>query len=1143
MLRIEDLICTAKENQRLLTGFISVSFIFCALIFGISNNLKKEYKISQWVLHSQEEIYQIEKTISLMKDYETGSRGFLLTNQEAYAQPLKEAAKKLDATILHLEKITRDNEVKQKNLDSLTFYLKKKADFSTNIIEVKRQQGNEAAMRLLNTDKGKIYMDKVRYFADAMHVHAKTQLAQRKKESETAVQATNQVLTIGVIVFGFLLLYAIWKSWQQQKEKKASDLELRIEKTFSEDLLKASPDGMIGFDKDGKIVLFNHRAEDLFGYKQEEIIGTSIATLLPEDEQPTLSSFQHAFWENTNRSVAQQHSREMLVVNRNGSKFPADVRLNLVKSDKGEMLIASVRDISLRKTAELQLKESEKNLQAILSSSQEAIYLLDLNYRLVLMNEHSRSIIKQVYKIDCKPDDDFLSIFDADLRAQLHGIYNQVLEGRKIDVERMFSLEDGDAYYYATYFPVKDTEGTTIGICCASKNITQRKKSEAAARAATAEKEEYQSRFKAILDYSPQPILIKDTEGHQIFSNKAFTDLFAIDDIPELDEPLQTALADADVLHEFTQINDIAVSGSGLSSRGWQQQVVLPNGQQLEMEIIKFPLYDRQKQLFGICTFFKDVTDQIKHQEQLITARKNAEQAERLQEQFLANMSHELRTPMNGIIGMVNLLLTSSSLQPDQKGRLQIIKRSSDTLLSLINDILDLSKIKAGMLTIDYVNFDFNDTIAGTAMLFREKAKEKGIKLAISADPFIPRYLNGDPHRLNQILNNLLSNAVKFTENGFVRMDASLQSETDEQAVVEFVVSDSGIGIDTDKLQYIFDNFTQESTDISSRYGGTGLGLAITKRLIELQGGTIAVDSIKDKGTTFTFTIPYTIAKDVTTVAPTNYSTIQEPQRIYYPGKRALIVEDNDINQAVLTSTLKQHQLDVVIANNGQEAVDILQTGESFDIIFMDLRMPLMNGFQATAYIRQTLQLQTPIVVLTASVLRNERDRCLEIGASDYMAKPFSITDLARTLERFIPLGEQTKVAAPALSTSAIVGTSKAFDVSRLLELKNTTYVKRILTLFTENLPVYLQEMTALAAANNKDAFLEKAHKTKGSFSAIHIEDIYQLIVDMEEHALGQENLDVFVPQLTKCSALYETLKPAIISEVEASLPHLETNA
>ncbi|WP_207435794.1 PAS domain S-box protein [Sabulibacter ruber] len=928
-------------------------------------------------------------------------------------------------------------------------------------------------------------------------------------------------------------------------ESKLAEENLLAEKVFSETLLEASPDGIVGFNERGEILLFNKKSESLFSYHQEEILGSPLVTLLPERTHAMHLYRQEDFFTNPSEKKIQASNREMVARRKDGAEFPVDVRMNLLHSNKGKIVIASVRDITERKRAELQLKESEKNLKAILSSSQEAIYLLDLNCRLVLVNEHGRDLIKRGYGVDCRPGDEFASLFAPDFGAMLTEIYQKVLAGEKWESERLVPIQGEEQYYHSNYFPVRDTEGKILGICCSSKNITERKKIEDAMKVANAEKEEYQYRFKAILDYSPQAILIKDMEGKYIFSNKAFLTLFDLDKNHEVSNQLKEVFDDQIAREEFRAVAKGADFNT-LKAKEWEQQVYLPNGQTLAMEIIKFPLYDRQKRLFGICTICKDITEQMKHQQQLIEARENAENAERLQEQFLANMSHELRTPMNGIIGMVNLLLTSSSLQPDQKSRLQVIKRSSDTLLSLINDILDLSKIKAGMLTIEKVNFDFNESIAGTALMFKERAKEKGVKLTVSADPFIPRLLSGDPHRLNQILNNLLSNAIKFTDKGFVRLEASLLTETEDQAVVEFVVRDSGIGIDSNRLSLIFDNFAQASADISSKYGGTGLGLAITKRLIEMQGGEITVESTKGVGTTFTFHLPFTIIRDTNAVVAPYHQNELEPVKKYYDGKRALIVEDNDINQAVLASSLKQHHMEYAIANHGQEAIEILETGEQFDIIFMDLRMPLMDGFQTTAYIRQKLRLQVPIVVLTASVLRNERDRCLEIGASDYMAKPFAIADLARALEQFVPIPEQSHVHQPEeptpLAPTQQEPASRDFDISRLMELEDPEFIRQIFGLFLEKLPPYFQELKQSQATDNWQEFLEKAHKIKGSFSSVQIPEIFRLILAMEEKVRTQSSLAGVEPLLERCLALYDSLIPAISREVEKQLNALEAS-
>jgi PAS domain S-box-containing protein len=832
----------------------------------------------------------------------------------------------------------------------------------------------------------------------------------------------------------------------------------------------------------------------------------------------------------------------MVGLRKDGTEFPADVQLSSLHSYKGKIVITSIRDITQRKRAQSQLKESEKNLKAIMSSSREAIYLLDVNFRMILQNELCTDLLQRGYGIVCQPGEDFVAKFEPDLRDRLMAIYPKVLAGENWASDRTIPLPEGEAYYYSNYFPVRDNEGNIIGICCTTKDINESKKIEAAMKIANDEKEEYQYRFKAILDYSPQAVLIKDTEGKYIFSNKAFLNLFNLDLNNEVSHQLKAVFDDQIARAEFLVTNNEEEPGE-IRTKEWKQQVLLSDGQILEMEIIKFPLYDRQNRLFGICTLCKDITKEMLHQQQLITARENAEHAERLQEQFLANMSHELRTPMNGIIGMVNLLMTSSTMQPDQKGRLQVIKRSSDTLLSLINDILDLSKIKAGMLTIDKVDFDFNESVAGTALLFKERAKEKGIKLAVSVDPFIPRLLSGDPHRLNQILNNLLSNAIKFTHKGAVRLQAALQSETEDVVVIEFVVSDSGIGIETGNLHYIFDNFAQASADISSKYGGTGLGLAITKRLIEMQHGDITVESTKDIGTTFTIHLPFAITKDAGAVVTPYHANEAVPMKKNYSGRRALIVEDNDINQAVLASSLKLHQLDIVIANHGQEAIDLLESGEQFDIIFMDLRRPIMDGFEATAYIRQKLHLKVPIVVLTASVLRNERDRCLKIGASDYMAKPFAMTDLARSLEQFLPKTDRQPALETAVTLPAELATPGSdFDISCLLELEDPEYIRHIFNLFTEKMPPYLQELKSFLATGHWEEFLEKTHKVKGSLSSVQIREVYELILDMEEKVQARQSLAGLEPVLDQCLSVYNHVIPAINLEVEKQLARLEAN-
>jgi CheY-like chemotaxis protein/HPt (histidine-containing phosphotransfer) domain-containing protein len=362
--------------------------------------------------------------------------------------------------------------------------------------------------------------------------------------------------------------------------------------------------------------------------------------------------------------------------------------------------------------------------------------------------------------------------------------------------------------------------------------------------------------------------------------------------------------------------------------------------------------------------------------------------------------------------------------------------------------------------------------------------------------------------------------------------------------VIACVVSDSGIGIAADKLLLIFDNFTQVSSDISGKYGGTGLGLAITKRLIQMQGGEITVDSTPGTGTTFRFHLPYAIPKGSEAEVPF-FPQGYEPVKKDYCGKRALVVEDNEINQAVLASSLQHHHLNCHIASNGREAIGLIESGEHFDIIFMDLRMPLMNGFEATAYIRQKLQLQVPIVILTASVLRNERERALQIGASEYMAKPFAMADLARALEQFLPNPDHQPETAPGTAVAeapAPPPEETAFDISQLLEMGDPESIRQILDIFSEKMPLYFQELQSCLTAGDWKKFLEKAHKIKGSLSFIQIQEIYQLVLTMEAQVHDPESLAAVAPMLERCLILYNRHMPAVHGEVDKQLIAMETN-
>ncbi|MCW3077834.1 MAG: luxQ 1 [Bacteroidetes bacterium] len=412
------------------------------------------------------------------------------------------------------------------------------------------------------------------------------------------------------------------------------------------------------------------------------------------------------------------------------------------------------------------------------------------------------------------------------------------------------------------------------------------------------------------------------------------------------------------------------------------------------------PLLDEHGEIYKIIAIDSDISRLKQTEEELIAAKEKAEQSRKVKEEFLANMSHEIRTPMNGIIGFARLL-EDSPLTPAQKEYLGAIKTSGSNLLVIINEILDFSKLEAGKIVFEEVKIDLLQCVDSVIQMLQTKILKNKVILSQKMDPRIPQILLGDQVRLSQVLINLISNAIKFTEKGTIKVITQLLEEDEDCAEIEFRVQDTGIGIPAEKLDLIFESFSQASSNTTRKYGGTGLGLTITKKLVELQNGTIKVESEVNKGSTFIFTLRFKKHKN-SECEDDNCQNSDKQESESESTKtelkslseiKILLVEDNTLNQLLATKVLQTWNTTPDIASNGKIAIEKLKDN-SYDLVLMDIQMPEMDGYETTRYIRSNISTKLPIIAMTANAMVGEKEKCLEAGLNDCISKPFDLDDL-----------------------------------------------------------------------------------------------------------------------------------------------------
>jgi signal transduction histidine kinase/DNA-binding response OmpR family regulator len=474
--------------------------------------------------------------------------------------------------------------------------------------------------------------------------------------------------------------------------------------------------------------------------------------------------------------------------------------------------------------------------------------------------------------------------------------------------------------------------------------------------------------------------------------------------------------------------------------------------------------------------------------EALEEATQRALAASRAKSEFLANISHELRTPMNGILGMLEIVL-EEEFRPAQREHLETAKSCANTLMALLNDILDLSKIEAGKMLLERIHFDPRLLADDCVRSVMPRSRQKGIGVHIRLTPNVPKKIVGDPLRLRQILTNLLSNAVKFTEQGKVelRMEVEPPAEAGARPMLRLEVADTGVGIPADKLTSIFEEFTQADGSVTRKFGGTGLGLAITRRLVDLHGGTISVTSEVGKGSEFRVLLPLEVAEpaDVPTEPAGNCRAASSAGSA--SRGRVLVAEDNRVNQKVVVALLTRHGYDVILANNGREALDRLKESQ-FDLILMDIQMPELDGIQTCRLIRRDSRWdRLPVVAMTAHAMNGDRERCIEAGMNGYLSKPVSASHLLEVLSQFSRDSKVPVTLAPAkpYRDSSILPAPIDTELAVRLMDNDAHLMQGMAMLFLQLAPERLQRLQSAAVRMDWPAFRVQAGKLENAAERI----------------------------------------------------------
>jgi PAS domain S-box-containing protein len=883
----------------------------------------------------------------------------------------------------------------------------------------------------------------------------------------------------------------------QNEELRQARSELEASLGQYTDLYDFAPAGYFTLDQSGTILHLNLTGSRMLGLERSRLLNQRFDRLVSADSRPAFTSLLAEVFQ----SRHQETFEITLQKEGNGELF---VHVEARVSEDGRECRVALVDIAAQKKAEELLRESERKYRTLFETMSQGVVHQGPDGKIISANPAAERILG--LSIDqmqgrALTDPCWRAIREdgSDFLEETHPSMVALRTGKAVQ-NVVMGIFSSQAYSYS-WFNINAVpqflpgENRPFEVFTTFEDITDRKRMETKLK-----KSEYEKGV--ILSSMSEKVVYHDPEMKICWANRSACDFFKKEPEEVVGKSCREILG-----RQAEDCKGCPVEVAIATGRYHQKVLELSGGK--TMLISAYPVLEPDGHLTGVVEVSRDITDQIRIEAELKKAKEGSEEASQAKSLFLANISHEIRTPLSVIIGMADLVQESAHSQ-EQQEYIVMIRDSAASLLALINDVLDFSKIEAHRLELAQVQFDLFREVDKTISSLALHAEKKGLKLSYAIAEDIPKYVFGDPDRLHQVLLNLIGNAIKFTEKGEIsvslRQDGveSVEGKREAQdrkgvTAVRFSINDTGIGIPSDKVDWLFESFTQIDPLGIHKFEGTGLGLAISKSLVELMGGSIGVDSVENEGSTFYFTIPFALSGDTGVTTEALYwekfgaSVSDQPLPGQEKALEILLVEDKPMNQRLAKVLLEKKGHTVFTANDGEEALEKLKS-QHFDLILMDIHMPKMDGLEAAARIRdwdEEAVRDIPIIAMTAYAMKEDRKKCLQAGMDYYLAKPINREELYYALDKVMEnsVNELTQQACPPEDTHQMLNRLDG----------NTELLEELMEMFFQDYP---QDIVNLKESMEKKDFTSLAsvvHGLKGELGNMGMKTAYKIACELEK--------------------------------------------